>query len=135
MSLITWNDQLSVNIREIDNQHQSLISLINQLHESMKMGKANSVIGPILSRLEKYTVFHFGTEEKYFQQFGYPDTPQHKRAHEALTQKVKDLNANFSKGALALSIDTMNLLKGWLTDHILGTDKKYSEFFRSKGLN
>ncbi|MGZ6208055.1 MAG: bacteriohemerythrin, partial [Syntrophales bacterium] len=62
MALITWTDALSVNIKETDTQHRRLIDLINKLHDSMKVGKGNDVLGPILSDPVKYTVSHFSTE-------------------------------------------------------------------------
>jgi hemerythrin len=135
MALITWSDALSVNIKKIDDQHKCLIELVNTLHDSMKAGKGNAVIGPILSDLLNYTSFHFATEEAYFQRYAYPDSVQHKRQHDELTQKTKMLNGSFAEGKLTITIEVMNFLKDWLSNHILVSDKKYSPFLCSKGLS
>lgn len=39
MSLIQWDDNLSVNISTFDNQHKKLILMINELHEAMAQGQ------------------------------------------------------------------------------------------------
>jgi hemerythrin len=134
MVLISWSEALSVNIKELDDQHKCLIELVNRLHDAMKAGKGNAVIGPILTDLLSYTSFHFATEEKYFQQYGYPEFPHHKKEHDDLTQKTKTLNASYQEGKLTITLDVMTFLKNWLSNHILGTDKKYSTFLNSRGL-
>jgi hemerythrin len=135
MPIINWNDKMSVNIGEIDKQHQCLIELVNNLHDSMKAGKGNAVMGPILTDLLNYTQFHFATEEKYFQQYSYPEYLLHKMQHDELTKKTKELNASFQAGKMTISIEVMNFLKDWLSNHILGSDKKYSPYLCSKGLS
>jgi hemerythrin len=134
MALITWTDALSVNIKEIDAQHRRLFDLMNKLHEAMKVGKGNDVLGGILGDLVKYTVFHFSTEEKYFQKFGYPEFQQHKKQHDDLAQKAKALKESFEQGKQTISIEVLNFLKDWLSGHIVGSDKKYGRFLNSKGL-
>ena len=64
MALMVWDNSFSVNVKEIDAQHQKLIALINDLHDAMKTGKAKDVLGKILSDLTDYTVYHFGNEER-----------------------------------------------------------------------
>jgi hemerythrin len=135
MALITWNDTLSVQIKEIDAQHQRLIDLLNKLHESMKSGKSKEVLGPILSDLVRYTVSHFATEEKYFQKYAYPEYEQHKKIHDDLTKKAKDLKTSFEEGKQTVSIEVLNFLTDWLRNHIMGTDKKYGPFLNGKGLH
>jgi hemerythrin-like metal-binding protein len=135
MALITWTDALSVNIKEIDVQHQRLVELINKLHDSMKAGKGIDVLGPILSDLVRYTISHFATEETYFRKFAYPEFEQHKKEHDDLTRKAKALKASFDQGKQTISIEVLYFLKDWLNNHILKTDKQYNPFLNSKGLH
>ncbi len=134
MALINWNDGFSVNIAEIDQQHQKIIAMINTLHDAMTLGKGQNVIGKIVDDLISYTETHFKTEEIYFAQFGYPDTDRHKIKHAGFVQKVSDFKDGFEKGKLSLSIEVMTFLSDWWRNHIKGTDKKYSQFFNEKGL-
>ncbi len=134
MALMNWNDSLSVNVAEIDQQHKRLIAMINELDDAMKIGKGKDSLGKIVNSLIAYTGTHFKTEEKYFTQFGYPDTDSHKKEHAAFVQKVVEFKDGFEKKKLTLTIDVMSFLSGWLKNHIMGTDKKYTPFFNEKGL-
>jgi hemerythrin-like metal-binding protein len=134
MPLISWKNDFSVNIAEIDKQHMCLFELINKLHDSMKTGQGNSVIGPILSDLINYTVFHFDTEEKYFKKFQYSEYLRHKIEHDGLRTKAKQLNAEFAAGKVTITVEVLNFLRDWISNHILKSDKKYGEFLRAKGL-
>jgi hemerythrin len=135
MALFNWSNEYSVNIKEIDEQHKVLISLINELHDKMKVGKAKEVLGDILDKLIDYTVYHFKHEENLFASNGYPDSNIHKTVHVGLVQQVKEIKKNFEGGKVVLSMEVMNFLKGWLGNHILGTDKKYSSYLNSKGVS
>jgi len=134
MSFIVWDNSLSVNVGEIDRQHQKLVTMINELHDAMKAGKGKDVLGKILNGLISYTDIHFKAEEKYFHQFKYPDAVSHKKEHAALVRKVMELKDEFEHGRLAVSIEVLSFLKDWLQNHIKGEDKKYSGFFNEKGL-
>ena len=134
MPIITWNDDLSVGIVEIDGQHQKLVQMINDLHDAMRDGKSKTVLGGLIESLAGYATTHFATEEGYFDQYGYPEASAHKREHAGFVQKVSDFKAGFDEGRLMLSMDVMTFLKDWLVNHIKGTDKLYTAFFQTKGL-
>lgn len=134
MLLMTWDSTWSVNVKEIDGQHQRLIALINDLHDAMKAGKGRDVLGGVLTELANYTVYHFGTEEKLLQANGYPGYGAHKKEHETFTKEVLDLKSRCDRGDLILTINVMAFLKDWLTGHILKTDKRYSAFLNGKGV-
>jgi hemerythrin len=134
MSLITWNDNLSVNVGEIDKQHQQLIKLINDLDDAMRQGKGKLILGKIVAGLIDYTSFHFSTEEKHFSQLGYPGAEDHVKEHKAFVDKVTDFKKKLDAGSIGLSTDVINFLSDWLKKHIQGSDKKYSPFFNENGL-
>jgi hemerythrin len=134
MPVIQWSKELSVDVLEVDRQHQRLIQMINDLNDAMKQRKGAEVLGKTISGLLDYTKTHFAFEEKYFDQFGYVDAPSHKKMHVEFTKRVGDVKEKFEKGQLGVSLEVMDFLSDWLKKHIMGIDKKYVPLFHEKGL-
>lgn len=134
MPIIQWSDNLSVGIAEIDRQHQRLVAMINELHDAMRQGKGKDALAKIINGLITYTVTHFQAEEKYFDQYGYPDAAAHKAEHAAFKQKVGEFKAGFESGKIGLSMQVNEFLSKWLQNHINNVDKKYGPFLNAKGL-
>jgi hemerythrin len=134
MTIMTWSDALSVNIKEIDDQHKKLVSMINLLHNAMLKGEGKTIIAPILAELAAYTVYHFNTEEGYMEKHSYPSLQTHRLEHQRFVQKVGDFKSSYDEGKIGLSSEVMHFLADWLKDHIMGTDKKFGPYFNSKGL-
>jgi len=134
MPIMKWSDDLSVRIAEIDQQHQRLIDLINNLHDAMLNKKGKEIVSQIIDELAAYTVYHFQTEEKYMKQFNYLGQISHKREHDSFISKVDSFQKDYDAGKLGLSLEIMTFLRDWVTGHIKGTDKKYSDIFTAHGL-
>jgi len=134
MMPINWNERLSVNVAEIDQQHKKLLAALNELNDAMKLGKGNAMLGKIVNNLAVYTTTHFQTEENYFDQFEYADADRHKREHAFFAKKVNDFKREIERGKPNLPAEIAGFLSDWLKQHIIGTDKKYSQFFNDKGL-
>lgn len=132
MSLIEWEDRLSVNIELFDEQHKALVGLINKLYDSVKAGQVISVLGSISTELVKYTDTHFKSEEALFQKHGYPEFEQHKKEHEEFTKYVTELKDNLNYGKAFDFPELIKYLMRWLYEHILVTDKKYTVFLNRK---
>ena len=49
--LIEWNDELSVGIQEIDEQHKVLVGLVNEMHDAIHARHGSEVSSEILARL------------------------------------------------------------------------------------
>jgi hemerythrin-like metal-binding protein len=135
MALLTWQDKYSVGIRQIDDQHKQLITMINDLNDAMLAGKGKDVLMQVLNKLATYCVSHFAVEEKLFDTHAYPETADHKEKHHKMTAKVKALMGEVQSGKSTISIEVMNFLKNWLDKHIMETDMKYSPYLISKGVN
>lgn len=135
MALITWNDNLSVNIRGLDNQHKQLISVINELHDAMKQGQSNQIISKVLFNLSVYTKTHFKSEEELFDKYNYPQKNSHKKEHDAFVEKVEKFLSEYKNGKSNLSFEVMNFLTQWLINHIQKSDKAYSSFLNNNGVH
>ena len=134
VAIIEWSDELSVNILAIDEQHKRLVAMINDLHQAMVARQTRDALRAIIDRMCDYAVVHFATEEKYMTRLDYPAYAEHKTEHDEFTAKARDLQARLAAGGLVLSLEVINFLRQWLTDHIRGSDKQYAPFFHAHGL-
>ena len=134
MPRLEWNPSLSVNVAEIDQQHQKLVGMINALYDAMLERKVAEVLEKILAGLIAYVGIHFATEERLFAQVGYPDAVGHKLEHERLTKKVVDFKKRYDSKQIGLTVELSAFLGEWLTTHIAGTDKKYSGYLNAHGV-
>lgn len=134
MVLIEWSDLLSVHVKQIDQEHQQLIELINTLHEAMKARAGKETVGIAIDCLVKYTEFHFGDEEALMAKYGYLSSTAHRAEHRTFVQKTQEFAKGYATGKLLLSMDVMNFLRVWLTEHICKVDKEFGNFLNSKGV-
>ncbi len=134
MPLITWSEKYSVAVKDFDQQHQKLITLINDLHDAMKAGKAKSILEGILDELESYTEYHFKAEEDMMKKHAYPELENQKTQHAGFVTKIKEFQTQFKSGKTSVSLEISNFLRDWLINHINGTDKNYGSFFNQKGV-
>ncbi|MCK5720041.1 MAG: hemerythrin family protein [Thiomargarita sp.] len=131
-----WNEEISVGIQEIDEQHKQLINIINRLYHSIIRQDINKeVVKEILNELVEYTIIHFAVEESLFRIFSYPDYEKHKQQHTELTQQVMDINYKIQNETEELSLELMAFLRKWLKNHIMVSDKRYAPFLIKQGIN
>jgi hemerythrin len=122
MVVFEWKDSYRTGNATVDAQHQGLFRMVNELHDAIVAGKGKEVLTPTLTKLVKYTVEHFSTEEKLMAAAGYPATPDHHRLHEELTRQVKELAEKYASGKLVLATTLSGFLANWLSHHIQESD-------------
>jgi hemerythrin-like metal-binding protein len=122
MSFVQWTDKLSVGNQAIDQDHQMLISYINDLHDAMTKGQGKEIVESILNKLVRYTHQHFTREEVLWSNGGYVGLAAHKMQHQKLLDSVDEFVRQFAKNDALLTIDLMNFLRDWLINHIQRED-------------
>jgi hemerythrin len=135
MALIEWSPAYGVKVKKFDEQHKKLVDLINQLHDAMKSGQGNTMIGIVLQSLIAYTSTHFAEEIKMMQANAYPDLAKHQAEHEKFVKQVVEFQQKFQDGSAMLSMTILSFLKEWLVKHIQVEDKKYGPFLNAKGIS
>ena len=134
MGFITWTDELSVGLDEIDDQHKELVKMINQFYDDIANKSSTDNIVALIGKMADYTVYHFKTEEDYFANFNYEFTEEHKQAHAGFVSKVLDVQEKIRSGKLVVSFEITGFLRDWLREHIMGSDRKYIDLFKAKGV-
>jgi len=128
MSYLKWRDTYGIGIGVIDGQHKKLIEIINQLFEAHHAGMGKDIIGNTLKELIDYTHYHFDCEEDMMKQCNYPDFDNHLVEHDNFREQINKFTDESKKGNLILTIKTIDYLKDWTINHILGTDKEFGSF-------
>lgn len=134
MSMLEWNDELSVFVGEIDDQHKKCVEMVNELYDSMRQESSAETLLKIVDDMKNYTEFHFTTEEKFMDQYEFSGLQEHKQEHKEFIEKVVQVEQDCSSGKSSLDMEVLNFLSNWLVTHINDTDKKMGEFLASKGL-
>ncbi len=135
MAIIAWKNEFCVKVREWDNHHRKIIDTINELHEAMSASKGKEVLEGILNNLTNYADYHFAAEEREMLKHNYPDYTEYRYKHQKMLSNVKALIEDYKQGKKDLSHDISIFLSNWLNKHIAGTDKRYSSFMNSVGVN
>ena len=140
MSLLFWEEKYSVQVNEIDEQHKKMFVMINDLQRAMLGGQGIEMLQRTFAAMADYAATHFGTEEKYFQEYAYPDAQPHDEEHRQFESRLRDFRRQLGEApdlafyTRLLTTEVMKFLREWWLNHILVTDKKYSLFFNKRGL-
>lgn len=124
---IRWRDELTIDRGPIDQDHHTLIAIIN-LFETVQLGpNAAGSLADIILRLERYGRTHFDREEKLQRQAGFPLAAAHSEQHRHLMQSLGDARAELARAAAENDLAAFHehmcgFLKDWLIDHIIKTD-------------
>jgi len=135
-----WTGNLSVGIEGFDEDHKRLIQMLNELHRAAERQDASGKmdceeIEIALHRLENYTKYHCTQEEYVMAETGYPDLESHQAEHKKLIAMIADMEARFrGSTSPAHAEELMQVIYGWIINHVNLTDKKYSGYLNARGV-
>ena len=129
---ISWREELSLGVDQIDNQHKELLARFDMLLTACKQGKGGEEVLYLLNFLDEYVVVHFGDEEKLQKQSRFPDYESHRLEHQSFIDKLADLKKRIADGGVQIDLvlDTNKLLLDWLIRHISIRDKAVGKHLR-----
>jgi hemerythrin len=136
MSKIEWDDNLSVGVGLIDEQHKMLIQRLADLSDAFKRGLEQNKIMKTLEFMIDYTDFHFSAEEKVMEENDYPGLEEQKQQHEEFKTTLNNIVEDYKEEGTTTEIATdINVfLLNWLIKHIKGSDSRLGNYLTEKGL-
>ncbi len=134
MPKVTWSDNYSINVAEIDAQHQKILELVNDLHSAVESCIDKEELREKLSALVEFTDHHFSTEDRLMKKHGYPGFKGHHREHRQLIGHLKELVKAVSKGKRPTFYSDYDVSTDWALTHIRDYDSGLGVFLNSKGV-
>ena len=127
---IAWNDNNFLGIPIIDEQHRSIVAIINTLHYFVEKHMELEVLTPIISTIYQYTIIHFKTEEMMLKEADYPSIDDHILLHKHLVNEMKSVADESTQERDVEPL--LKFLKAWWLNHINREDRKYVSFITSQ---
>ncbi len=132
---LKWDKIYSVNVKEIDEQHKKIFSIIDRVHCPSGKNIDDKGVLEIIKELKDYGNYHLDTEEKYFKELNYPNADAHIDQHNKYRKKILELERDIeSLGKEEARIQLSDFLRDWWIRHIQTMDQKYSDFLNENGL-
>ena len=130
---VVWTPDLSVGVKQIDDQHKMLFEKANELFEAGKEHRAKDYINTLIDFLDEYTRQHFKDEEAYMEEIRYPEIDAQKRAHASFINELAKLKSDYNKtgGNIIVILNANKMVINWLTNHIRIMDKKIGDYVKT----
>lgn len=137
-----FTDKYKTGIELVDNEHKQLFAIIREvndlIHEELLHDKYDEIMR-LLAELRQYTEFHFSDEEALMEQISYPGFEAQKRAHSAFVERLVEIDlselGSMDDNQQEYLINLIDFLLAWLSNHILGSDKKIGDYIRTQHLS
>ncbi|MCK9200181.1 MAG: bacteriohemerythrin [Gallionella sp.] len=129
---IVFDREHHVGVTEIDEQHRELVRLVNRLNGAIKNREGDDVLHKLFEDLLSFTAFHFATEHRLMEQYGYGEIARHDAEHIQLVNEAEHLKTGLSQGRELLALQS---IKDWLLNHIQYADKPLGKFLVGKGVH
>jgi hemerythrin-like metal-binding protein len=129
IDVFPWNTNFETGIESIDQQHQKLVSLLNELAGTL-VDDDHVEIQRVFGELAEYASYHFESEEAVWAEAFADDDPwavAHKGSHDWFLPAVVEMKEKDKDKPLTEVVeDIVKFLIRWLAFHIIAEDKRMS---------
>lgn len=128
MSILPWSSLMSVGNPLIDQQHRTLLRIVNDVYAGVIFGRSMDIFSDEFPVLMDYVTKHFMVEEMLMEASGYPDYQNHKQQHNQLREKLESIGKKLEQDKDSLDyVKVCNFLSNWLTAHVMAEDQEYKD--------
>ena len=127
---VPWKDRYNIHYQEVDQQHQELLTILNQLVELVGQRVEPEVVTGIFGQLCQYAIVHFTNEERFLEASGYAQLAKQRAEHSSFINRILELDRSYDPSDPLLMETTMVFLKDWFVHHIMKSDQDYAEWVK-----
>ncbi|ELG2346976.1 hemerythrin family protein [Campylobacter jejuni] len=129
---VKWSRDFSIRNMQLDKQHELIFEITNLANDLALNIQDNNTqhkndLKQILVKLFQYIKIHFKDEEKFMESIDFPLIEEHKKSHQILVEKTKEL-LEHSDNIVKMSQELSILTKDWILDHFANEDLWIANF-------
>ncbi|EAH6736475.1 hemerythrin family protein [Campylobacter jejuni] len=129
---VKWSRDFSIKNMQLDKQHELIFEITNLANDLALNIQDNNTqhkndLKQILVKLFQYIKIHFKDEEKFMESIDFPLIEEHKKSHQILVEKTKEL-LEHSNDIVKMSQELSILTKDWILDHFANEDLWIANF-------
>jgi diguanylate cyclase (GGDEF)-like protein/hemerythrin-like metal-binding protein/PAS domain S-box-containing protein len=128
--LIRWSPEQELRIAVIDEQHQQLAAMVNELAVAVAAAEDTARLHVLLSDLGRCAAHHFMTEEGFMDRHQIPNARKHKEQHRKLMGDLAAIQRQIGYAELSR---TLSAVRTWFLGHVQGSDRQLCEELRAHG--
>jgi hemerythrin len=129
---ITWREEYSVGLPDVDHEHRVLIAMINELAEALGPQTPRERIVGALGEICSRIAAHFALEEREMRGLRYVGLGEHKRDHERLLEDILDIMADVESPGRYDPALLERRLSAWFTEHFRTHDAKLHHWLAAR---
>jgi hemerythrin len=129
-----WRQDYSVGVERMDNHHRRIFVMADQVLAAVRDGQSAAELVQCLDFLIAYSRYHFREEEKLLAGYGYPEADHHVGHHNRLLDEIADLAKRLGAGERIAADDLRAFLSGWIVDHVIVDDRRFTRFLNDRGV-
>ena len=122
---LDWREEWNSGSEIIDEQHQALITLANEVVNLTLADIDEAEANQILDGIIQHVIKHFKEEEEILSALGYPYVKNHEQLHDELIKRAEQLEVAYIKKEVKLSAFFSFLLDEVIVGHMLDADTKF----------
>ena len=129
---IQWGDEFALGVPAVDAEHKRLVESLNHFFARTQSGASVEELNLILRNLADDMAAHFKNEEVLLDQADVPDIAAHIAEHRRLLQDLRYFQEPYERlePPRELTMDTAQLLRSWILDHIVEMDMRCKPYLR-----
>lgn len=127
MPIMQWDSSLDIGVDSMNRGHQQILDAMNRVYDTAQAGRTGEEINRLVEHLGAVTARHFKEEEAYMASTGFPGAHTHAFIHVNLLERFEKHATAIRAANGRVDEDFFQFLKYWLSVHIKGIDRKYSD--------
>jgi hemerythrin len=130
MKRITWGENLTLSVPEMDQEHAGLISLADEFIAAVHAEASRAELEVRLTQLIAAFAAHFQGEEESMRSGNFPGLTAHASEHSRLIAQMSELRDDLASGSVNVCAALAVFVRLWTEQHIQGPDAVFAQFLK-----